>query len=56
MIGVSARSQQRSKLKFFGHSSQRETNENTNDIIRGTWPKKMSLRSLTEADITTMEL
>ncbi|MCL6269877.1 hypothetical protein M3P05_07990 [Sansalvadorimonas sp. 2012CJ34-2] len=37
-------------------SYQRGTNENTNGIIRRTWPKKMALGSLTEAEIKTMEL
>ena len=37
-------------------SYQRGTNENTNGIIRRTWPKKMALGSLTESDIRTMEL
>ncbi|MCL6272346.1 IS30 family transposase, partial [Sansalvadorimonas sp. 2012CJ34-2] len=37
-------------------SYQRGTNENTNGIIRRTWPKKMALGSLTEAEVKTMEL
>lgn len=37
-------------------SYQRGTNENTNGIIRRTWPKKMSLGHLTEADLRTMEM
>ena len=37
-------------------SYQRGTNENTNGIIRRTWPKKMALGKLTESEIRTMEL
>ena len=37
-------------------SYQRGTNENTNGIIRRTWPKKMALGELTDDDIRTMEL
>ena len=37
-------------------SYQRGTNENTNGIIRRTWPKKMALSKLTESEIRTMEL
>ena len=37
-------------------SYQRGTNENTNGIIRRTWPKKMSLSHLTEADLRTREM
>lgn len=37
-------------------SYQRGTNENTNGIIRRTWPKKMALGELTEGDLRTMEL
>ncbi len=37
-------------------SYQRGTNENTNGIIRRTYPKKMPLGQLTTADIETMEL
>ena len=37
-------------------SYQRGTNENTNGIIRRTWPKKMSLGHLTETDLRTMEI
>jgi len=36
-------------------SYQRGTNENTNGIIRRTWPKKMALGHLTEEDISNME-
>ncbi|MDP0561147.1 MAG: IS30 family transposase [Candidatus Endonucleobacter sp. (ex Gigantidas childressi)] len=32
------------------------TNENTNGIIRRTWPKKMALSHLTEGDVRTMEM
>ncbi|MDP0562624.1 MAG: IS30 family transposase [Candidatus Endonucleobacter sp. (ex Gigantidas childressi)] len=35
-------------------SYQRGTNENTNGIIRRTWPKKMAFRHLTEDDVRTM--
>ena len=37
-------------------SYQRGTNENTNGIIRRTYPKKMALGHLTTEDIRTMEL
>ena len=37
-------------------SYQRGTSENTNGIIRRTWPKKMALGSLTESEIKKMEL
>ncbi len=37
-------------------SYQRGTNENTNGIIRRTWPKRMSLSHLTEGDLKTMEI
>ncbi len=37
-------------------SYQRGTNENTNGIIRRTWPKKMTLGHLTENDTRTMEI
>jgi transposase, IS30 family len=37
-------------------SYQRGTNENTNGLIRRTWPKKMSLGHLKEDDIRTMEV
>ena len=37
-------------------SYQRGTNENTNGIIRRTWPRKMSLGHLTEADLRTKEM
>ena len=37
-------------------SYQRGTNENTNGVIRRTWPKKMALGDLTEEDLRTMEL
>ena len=37
-------------------SYQRGTNENTNGIIRRTYPKKMALSHLTTKDIRTMEL
>lgn len=37
-------------------SYQRGTNENTNGIIRRTWPKKMPLGHLTEDDLSTMEM
>ena len=37
-------------------SYQRGTNENTNGIIRRTWPKKMPLGHLTETDLRTMEV
>ena len=37
-------------------SYQRGTNENTNGIIRRTYPKKMALGHLTTKDIRTMEL
>ena len=37
-------------------SYQRGTNENTNGIIRRTWPRKMSLGHLTEADLRTREM
>ncbi len=37
-------------------SYQRGTNENTNGIIRRTWPKKMSLGHLTEADLSSVEV
>ena len=37
-------------------SYQRGTNENTNGIIRRTWPKKMPLGHLTEADLRVMEM
>ena len=37
-------------------SYQRGTNENTNGIIRRTWPKKMALGNLTKEDLETMEL
>ncbi|MDP0562919.1 MAG: IS30 family transposase [Candidatus Endonucleobacter sp. (ex Gigantidas childressi)] len=37
-------------------SYQRGTNENTNGIIRRTWPKKMALSHLTEDDVRTMEM
>lgn len=37
-------------------SYQRGTNENTNGIIRRTWPKKMTLGHLTETDLRTMEM
>ncbi|MDP0560812.1 MAG: IS30 family transposase [Candidatus Endonucleobacter sp. (ex Gigantidas childressi)] len=37
-------------------SYQRGTNENTNDIIRRTWPKKMALSHLTEDNARTMEM
>lgn len=36
-------------------SYQRGTNENTNGLIRRTWPKKMALVHLTEEDISNME-
>ena len=34
----------------------RGINDNTNGIIRRTWPKKMSLGNLTESDVRTMEV
>ena len=37
-------------------SYQRGTNENTNGSIRRTWPKKMPLGHLTEADLRAMEM
>ena len=37
-------------------SYPRGTNENTNGIIRRTWPKKMTLGHLTESDLRTMEI
>lgn len=37
-------------------SYQRGTNENTNGIIRRTWPKKMPLGDLAAEDLRTMEL
>ena len=37
-------------------SYQRGTNENTNAIIRRTWPGKMALGELTDNDVRTMEL
>ncbi|MDP0561012.1 MAG: IS30 family transposase [Candidatus Endonucleobacter sp. (ex Gigantidas childressi)] len=37
-------------------SYQRVTNENTNDIIRRTWPEKMALSHLTKDDVRTMEI
>ena len=37
-------------------SYQRGTNENTNGIIRRTWPKKMPLGDLAKEDLRTMEL
>ena len=37
-------------------SYQRGTNENTNGLIRRTWPKKMALGDLTDEDVRTMEL
>lgn len=37
-------------------SYQRGSNENTNGIIRRQWPKKMALGSLTEDEISDMEL
>ena len=37
-------------------SHQRGTNENTNGIIRRTWPKKMALGDLSEAEIRETEL
>ncbi|WP_232614122.1 IS30 family transposase [Photobacterium carnosum] len=37
-------------------SYQRGTNENMNDIIRRSWPKKMKLSKLSNEDIQNMEL
>ncbi|MCP4800707.1 MAG: IS30 family transposase [bacterium] len=37
-------------------SYQRGTNENTNGIIRRTWPKKMAMGALTKQEISDMEL
>ena len=37
-------------------SYQRGTNENTNGIIRRTWPKNMPLGHLAKEDLRTMEL
>ena len=36
-------------------SYQRGTNENTNGIIRRTWPKKMALGKLTEEEVRETE-
>ncbi|WP_263079178.1 hypothetical protein [Endozoicomonas sp. Mp262] len=37
-------------------SYQRGTNENTNGIIRRTWPKKMALGDLTKEEVWETEL
>ncbi|MDP0561295.1 MAG: hypothetical protein QS721_02705 [Candidatus Endonucleobacter sp. (ex Gigantidas childressi)] len=37
-------------------SYQLGNNDNTNGIIRRTWPKKMALSHLAEDDVRTMEM